>query len=87
MLQKAEYKKANVFYIEAETILLELYSNKVEKRIFSEIYEKIVDCSLKIEDKETAKKYYNIQRENFEDDNTITQSIRKKINLAALNVL
>lgn len=87
LLQKAEYKKANVFYIEAKTILLELYSNKVEKRIFSEIYEKIVDCALKIEDKEIAKKYYNIQRENFGGDNTITQSIRKKINLADLKVL
>ena len=86
-MQEEKYKKAIERYLEAESILLRLYNNKVEKRIFNEIYEKIVDCALKIDDKEIAKKYYNIQRENFGDDNAITQSIRKKINLADLKVL
>jgi hypothetical protein len=87
LVQEEKYKKAIERYLEAESILLRLYNNKVEKRIFNEIYEKIVDCALRIDDKEIAKKYYNIQRENFGDDNAITQSIRKKINLADLKVL
>ena len=87
LVQGEKCKKAIERYLEAESILIKLYNNKVEKRIFSEIYDRIVDCALKIEDKEMAKKYYNIQRKNFGDNNAITQSIRKKTNLADLKVL
>ena len=87
LARKGEYLHAINQYIEAESLLLKLYNNKLEKRVYSNIYEKIVENALKIDDNQLAKKYYNIQRDNFGDKNDVTERIRKKINILYLEIL
>ena len=87
LARKGEYLHAINQYIEAESLLLKLYNNKLEKRVYSNIYEKIVENALKIDDNQLAKKYYNIQRDNFGDKNDVTERIRKKINILDLEIL